>query len=49
VERTELASLATRRSTAQGLAQRARIIALDLIRGWEPVFPRDKREAFARR
>ena len=26
VERTELASLATRRSTAQGLAQRARII-----------------------
>jgi hypothetical protein len=21
----------------------------DLIRGWEPVFPRDKREAFARR
>ncbi len=30
VERTELASLATRRSTAQGLAQRARIIALGL-------------------
>jgi len=32
-----------------GLEHRPESMPSDLIRGWVPVFPRDKREAFARR